>query len=82
VVPGPSPLCGGAELSESLIVSHHSRFTCECDKEEIDDEDDHGAELRVEGAGLRVQGLWFRVQGSGFRVQGSGFKVSGSRFRV
>jgi len=25
---------------ESLIVSHHSRFTCECNKEDINDDDD------------------------------------------
>ena len=25
---------------ESLILSHHSRFTCECNIEEINDDDD------------------------------------------
>ena len=25
---------------ESSIISHHSRFTCECDKEEINGDDD------------------------------------------
>jgi len=25
---------------ESLVLSHHSRFTCECNKEEINDDDD------------------------------------------
>ena len=34
------PLCRGSSRFESLILSHHSRFTCECTKEEINDDDD------------------------------------------
>ena len=34
------PLLPGSSKFESLIVSHHSRFTCECDKEEIYDDND------------------------------------------
>ena len=34
----------GSSRFESLILSHHSRFTCECNKEEInDDNDDKGS---------------------------------------
>ena len=38
------PLFRGSSTCESLILSHHSRFTRNCNKEEIDD-DDHGGEL-------------------------------------
>ena len=31
--------CGGCRF-ESLILSHQSRFTCECNKEDINDDDD------------------------------------------
>ena len=34
------PLFRGSSRFESLILSHHSRFTCECNKEEIDDDDE------------------------------------------
>ena len=34
------PLFRGSSRSESLILSHHSRFTCECNKEDINDDDD------------------------------------------
>ena len=34
------PLFRGSSRFESLILSHHSRFTCECNKEEINDGDD------------------------------------------
>jgi len=30
----------GSSRSESLILSHHSRFECECNKEEINNDDD------------------------------------------
>ena len=33
------PLFRGSSRCESLILSHRSRFTCECNKEEIDDDD-------------------------------------------
>ena len=35
----------GSSRFESLILSHHSRFnvTCECNKEEINDDDEAGA---------------------------------------
>ena len=36
----------GSSRFESLILSHHSRFTCECNKEEIDDDDDEGGGRR------------------------------------
>ena len=29
----------GSSRFESLILSHHSRFTCECNEEEINDDD-------------------------------------------
>ena len=41
--PGYEPLFTASERRgrfESLILSHHSRFTCECNKEEINDDDD------------------------------------------
>ena len=38
----------GSSRFESLVLSHHSRFTCECNKEEINDDDD--------ASGFRVQG--------------------------
>ena len=34
------PLFRGSSRFESLILSHHSRFTCECNKEEINDDDE------------------------------------------
>ena len=34
------PLFRGSSRFESLILSHHARFTCECNKEEINDDDD------------------------------------------
>ena len=34
------PLVRGSSGFESLILSHHSRFTCECNQEEIDEDDD------------------------------------------
>ena len=37
---------------ESLIVSHHSRFTCECTKEEIKDDDD-------DARGFYGSGVWY-----------------------
>ena len=46
----------GSSRFESLILSHHSRFTCECNKEEINDDNDDG----------RGQGFQVRVSGSGF----------------
>ena len=43
------PLFRGRSRFESLVVSHHSRFnvTCECNKEEINDDDD-GTAVPVE----------------------------------
>ena len=34
------PLFRGSSRFESLILSHHSRFTCACNKEDINDDDD------------------------------------------
>jgi len=34
------PLFRCSSSFESLILSQHSRFTCECNKEEINDDDD------------------------------------------
>jgi len=34
------PLFHGSSRFESLILSHHSSFTCECNKEDINDDDD------------------------------------------
>ena len=36
----PVPLFRGSSRFENLIVSQHSRFTCECNKEDINDDDD------------------------------------------
>ena len=54
----------GSSRFESLILSHHSRFNvaCECNKEEINDDDDgtgggasgDGGLARREGVGARV----------------------------
>ena len=41
-VSAPMPLFRGSSRFESLILSHHSRFTCECNKEEINDKYDDG----------------------------------------
>ena len=32
------PLFRGSSRSESLILSHHARFTCECNKQDIGDD--------------------------------------------
>ena len=60
------PLFRGSSEFESLILSHHVRLnvTCECNKEEIDDE-------WAQVLGLEIQGSEFRIQG-----QGLGFRVS------
>ena len=44
------PLFRGSGSVESLNLSHHSSFTCECNKEEINDDDD-GEWLVVRGSG-------------------------------
>ena len=45
------PLFRGSSSFESLILSRHSRFTCECNKEDInDDDDDHHSSSDVEEA--------------------------------
>ena len=36
------PLFRDSRIFESLILSHHSRFACECNKEDINDDDDVG----------------------------------------
>jgi len=46
------PLFRGSSRFESLIISHHSRFTCECNKEDIHDDDDAGA---AGGARVRLR---------------------------
>jgi len=38
---------------ESLIVSHHLRFTCECNKEENDNDDDDAGGAPIEEFSLR-----------------------------
>jgi len=42
---------------ESLILSLHSRFTCNCNKEEINDDDDDDDDDEVPGFGVRARGL-------------------------
>jgi len=52
------PLFRGSSRFESLVFSHHSRFTCECNKKEINDDDDAdegGAEGGRGGAGRGEQ---------------------------
>jgi len=41
------PLFCGSSTFESLILSHHSRFTCECNKEDINDDNDDCVKLDV-----------------------------------
>ena len=40
------PLFRGSSRFESLILSHYSRFTCECNKEEINDDDNDDLSTR------------------------------------
>ena len=47
------PLFRGSSRFESLILSHHSRFTGECNKEDIDDDDDDDAPLALRFGLLR-----------------------------
>jgi len=35
----------GSSRFESLILSHHPRCTCECNKEEINDDDDDASQV-------------------------------------
>ena len=45
---------------ESLILSHHSRFTCKCNKEDITDDDDDQLRRRTRlfrDAACRVTGV-------------------------
>ena len=45
------PLFRGSSSFESSISSHRSRFTCECNKEEInDDDDDDDDDAQSEGS--------------------------------
>jgi len=60
------PLFRGSSRFVSLILSHHSRFTRECNKEDINDDDD--------GCGIRVYGPGIRDQGSGIRIEGLGLR--------
>ena len=56
------PLFRGSSRFESLVLSHHSRFnvTCECNTEEINDDDDAGG--GVVGAGrTQPAGAWRQV---------------------
>ena len=49
------PLFRGSSRFESLILSHHSKFTCECDKQDIhddDDDDDDDAMSRLSSSSL------------------------------
>ena len=47
-----------------MILSHHSRFTCQCNTEEIIDDYDHD-----DDDDMMVQGLEPRVQGYGLREE-------------
>ena len=51
------PLFLGSGRFESLILSHHSMFTCECDKDDINDEDDAPQSLPL----LREEGTTWNV---------------------
>ena len=48
------PFFRGSSRFESLIVSHHSRFTCECNRKEIND-DAGGLGCGVWGSGCRIE---------------------------
>jgi hypothetical protein len=61
------PLFHGSSRFGSFISSPHSRFTCECNKEEFNDDDDDARPSWIIGAGFEVQGPLSTI--SGFRVQ-------------
>ena len=69
------PLFRGSSRFESLILSDYSRFACECNQEEINDDDDDVLEVLAE-LPERVcrydlgEGMGFRGVGFGFRVEG------------
>jgi len=71
---------------ESLILSHHSRFTCECNKEEIndddddDDDDDDGWPRHTHREGK--EGRWRRRGGARMALRGGSQLRSWSRFPV
>jgi len=48
------PLFRGSSRFERLILSHHSRFACECNKAEIDDDDDDAIKRLEDQAGVSV----------------------------
>ena len=50
------PLFRGSSSIESLIVSHHSRFTCEYNKEDVDHDDDADRAERGDGDGCTPEG--------------------------
>ena len=47
-------MAAGSSRFESLISSHNSRFTCECNKEELNDDDDDDVALSHPDLGLSV----------------------------
>ena len=62
-----APLFRGSSRFESLIVSHHSKFICECNKKEINDDgtrrgDEAHVYVYIAHAGLcfcLVQLVWY-----------------------
>ena len=58
------PLFRGSGGFESFISLHHSRFICECYKEEIDGDDDDGlanSSGRYDSSDIRAHALKYRV---------------------
>ena len=56
------PLFRCSSRFESLILSHHSRFTCECNNADINDDDDEMAPPRCEVEEVRVWGAGFGLR--------------------
>jgi len=74
------PLFRGSRRFESLILSHNSRFTCECNKEEINDDDDdfglwHAVPAVVGPSGGGSAGSGGSLPDLGLGVQFVGFRV-------
>ena len=80
------PLFRGSSRFESLIVSHHARFTCECNNEEIiddDDDDDVGSPVSpAPQSTFRVQRSASMLQASSSVLQRPCVRVQRPCFRV
>ena len=75
------PSFRGSSRFESLIISRHSRFTCECNQEEMNNDDD-GVVCGVWGSGFWVEGLGCELRVLGLEFQDLGFGVWDLWFRL